>query len=236
MKPQDGLTKADAGETSAALRARIRELEARIRELRQTSADLDRPGDLLMAREILAHSPTFLFRRPMETDATALGYFGPIGVGSAYRKQGTGKALLQACLDDAQAAGKKGVAMVTRDGAWLASRALLEKLGFVLECVVRFSPDDDELNLFMLPSDLERSTEDTEKLYFDIIAAVADQVKIPVALKISYYFTNLASMIRRLSETSIKGLVLFNRFYSPDIDLDIDWRRRDEVIDFIYDQ
>lgn len=77
-----------------------------------------------------------------------------------------------------------------------------------------------ELNLFLLPSDLERSVEETEKVYFDIVAAVADQVKIPVALKISYYFTNLASMILKLSETSIKGLVLFNRFYSPDIDLE----------------
>jgi sigma-B regulation protein RsbU (phosphoserine phosphatase) len=84
MKPQDGLTKADAGETSAALRARIRELEARIRELRQTSADLDRPGDLLMAREILAHSPTFLFRRPMETDAPPLVYASPSFTATGY--------------------------------------------------------------------------------------------------------------------------------------------------------
>ena len=46
------------------------------------------------------------------------------------------------------------------------------------------------------------------------------QVKIPVSLKISYYFSNLASMITRLGSTGIKGLVLFNRFYSPDIDID----------------
>ena len=77
-----------------------------------------------------------------------------------------------------------------------------------------------ELNLFMLPSDLERSVEETEKVYFDIISEVADKIKMPVALKISYYFSNLANMIMRLSETSIKGLVLFNRFYSPDIDID----------------
>ena len=75
-----------------------------------------------------------------------------------------------------------------------------------------------ELNLFMLPSDMDRSVEETEKVYFDIVGEVADKIKIPVALKISYYFSNLAAMIRKLSETSIKGLVLFNRFYSPDID------------------
>ncbi|KKK81718.1 hypothetical protein LCGC14_2810650, partial [marine sediment metagenome] len=77
-----------------------------------------------------------------------------------------------------------------------------------------------ELNLFILPSDIKRSVEENEKVYFDIIAEVADRIKIPVALKISYYFSNLASMIMKLSETSIKGLVLFNRFYSPDIDID----------------
>ena len=75
-----------------------------------------------------------------------------------------------------------------------------------------------ELNLFILPSDMNRSLEENEKVYFDIIGEVADKLKIPVALKISYYFSNLASTIKRLSETSIKGLVLFNRFYSPDID------------------
>lgn len=77
-----------------------------------------------------------------------------------------------------------------------------------------------ELNLFILPSDLDRSARENEKVYFDIIGEVAEKVKIPVSLKISYYFSNLATMIKRLSETSISGLVLFNRFYSPDINLD----------------
>jgi dihydroorotate dehydrogenase (fumarate) len=75
-----------------------------------------------------------------------------------------------------------------------------------------------ELNLFILPSDMNRSVEENEKVYFDIVGEVADKLKIPVALKISYYFSNLANMIRKLSETSVRGLVLFNRFYSPDID------------------
>lgn len=77
-----------------------------------------------------------------------------------------------------------------------------------------------ELNLFILPSDMDRSIEETEKIYFDIVGEVVGKIKLPVALKISYYFSNLAGMIKRLSETGIKGLVLFNRFYSPDIDLE----------------
>lgn len=76
-----------------------------------------------------------------------------------------------------------------------------------------------ELNAFLLPSDLERSSEETEQIYFDIVEKIKKEIKIPVSLKISYYFSNLAKMIQRLSETGIEGLVLFNRFYSPDIDI-----------------
>ncbi|MFU8843919.1 MAG: dihydroorotate dehydrogenase-like protein [Bacteroidales bacterium] len=77
-----------------------------------------------------------------------------------------------------------------------------------------------EVNLFVLPSNLEKSAEETERLYFDVVERLNATIAIPVSLKISYYFTNLAQMIKRLSETGIAGLVLFNRFYSPDFDLD----------------
>jgi dihydroorotate dehydrogenase (fumarate) len=80
--------------------------------------------------------------------------------------------------------------------------------------------DGLELNLFILPSDPERSSAENEKVYFDIINEVTGKVKIPVALKISYYFSNLAEMIGRLADTGIAALVLFNRFYSPDFDID----------------
>jgi dihydroorotate dehydrogenase (fumarate) len=80
--------------------------------------------------------------------------------------------------------------------------------------------DGIELNLFILPSDLNRSAEENEKIYFQIIDEVVSKVKIPVAVKISYYFSNLATMIKRLSGTGIAGIVLFNRFYSPDFDID----------------
>ena len=77
-----------------------------------------------------------------------------------------------------------------------------------------------ELNAFILPTDLERSSGETEQIYFNIIRNVKKEITIPVSLKISYYFSNLAKMIKQLSETEVEGLVLFNRFYSPDFDLD----------------
>ncbi|ROL58317.1 dihydroorotate dehydrogenase-like protein [Bacteroidetes/Chlorobi group bacterium Naka2016] len=77
-----------------------------------------------------------------------------------------------------------------------------------------------ELNIFIMPSDLERTSEENEQMYFEIINSVLAEVKIPVAVKLSYYFSNLASMIKRISETGVKGIVLFNRFFEPDFDLD----------------
>ena len=77
-----------------------------------------------------------------------------------------------------------------------------------------------ELNMFFLPSEFGRTSEEKEQAYFEIIEKVLKEVSIPVALKISYYFSNLGPMIQKLSNTGISGLVLFNRFYSPDIDID----------------
>lgn len=76
-----------------------------------------------------------------------------------------------------------------------------------------------EVNLFVLPSNLNKTPEENEKLYFDIIENLKEKVNIPISLKISYYFSNLALMIKKLSESGIQGLVLFNRFYSPDFDI-----------------
>lgn len=77
-----------------------------------------------------------------------------------------------------------------------------------------------ELNVFTLPTDLNRTAEKAEKNYFDLIKKIRAHTTLPVSLKISYYFANLGSMIVRLSESDIQGLVLFNRYYSPDFDIE----------------
>lgn len=79
--------------------------------------------------------------------------------------------------------------------------------------------DGLELNVFALPTDMNRSAADNDKLYFDIIERVTTVTNLPVAVKISPYNSSLASFIKRLSDTKIKGIVLFNRFYSPDFDI-----------------
>ena len=76
-----------------------------------------------------------------------------------------------------------------------------------------------ELNLFIMPSDFNRSGEDNEKVYFDVVNKIKAETKLPISLKISYYFSNLSQTILKLSETGIAGLTLFNRFFSPNIDI-----------------
>lgn len=77
-----------------------------------------------------------------------------------------------------------------------------------------------ELNIFVLPSDPNKSSEQNEAIYFDILEKITKAIKIPVAAKISSYFSSLSKMALKLSWTGITGLVLFNRFFSPDIDID----------------
>lgn len=76
-----------------------------------------------------------------------------------------------------------------------------------------------ELNIFLLPSESEKSSQEIEKTYFEIIEKVRKDVKIPLIIKMSSFFSNLGQMIQKVSKTGIDGLVLFNRFFSPDIDI-----------------
>ncbi len=80
--------------------------------------------------------------------------------------------------------------------------------------------DGLELNIFMLPSDPQIADDKIKSIYLNIIDKVTDIISIPVSIKISYYFNNVAKMLQRFSHSKIQGLVLFNKFSSPDIDLE----------------
>ncbi len=77
-----------------------------------------------------------------------------------------------------------------------------------------------ELNIYYIPTDPNLSCMQVEQTYIDILKAVKAAVRIPVAVKLSPYFSNMANMAKRLEEAGADGLVLFNRFYQPDIDLE----------------
>ena len=80
--------------------------------------------------------------------------------------------------------------------------------------------DAIECNIYSIPTDPAASSGDVEQKYLDILRAVKNAVKIPVAIKLSPFFTNMAYVARRLDECRADGLVMFNRFYQPDIDLE----------------
>lgn len=80
--------------------------------------------------------------------------------------------------------------------------------------------DAIELNIYLLPSNPLTIGTDNEKIYFDVIEAVRKQVSIPVSVKISYYFSGLANSLIKISNTGIKGMVLFNRPFQPDINIE----------------
>jgi dihydroorotate dehydrogenase (fumarate) len=77
-----------------------------------------------------------------------------------------------------------------------------------------------ELNIYSIPADPEISGAEVEQTYVDIVQAVKSAVSIPVAVKLSPFFSSLANVARRLDAVGADGLVLFNRFYQPDIDLE----------------
>jgi dihydroorotate dehydrogenase (fumarate) len=77
-----------------------------------------------------------------------------------------------------------------------------------------------ELNLYYVPTDPNLHADDIENMYADLLTDVRQTVTLPIAMKLGPYFSALPHMARRLADCGANGLVLFNRFYQPDIDLD----------------
>jgi len=98
----------------------------------------------------------------------------------------------------------------TTTGGWVKFAKNLEQAG----------ADALELNVYYIPTEPAMSGADVENRYLDVLHAVKANVKIPVAVKLSPYFSSMANMATRLDAAGADGLVLFNRFYQPDIDLE----------------
>ena len=77
-----------------------------------------------------------------------------------------------------------------------------------------------ELNIYYLPTDLDTTSAEVEQMYVDVLHGVKSNVTIPVAVKVSPYFSATAHMARRLVEAGANALVFFNRFYQPDLDIE----------------
>jgi dihydroorotate dehydrogenase (fumarate) len=95
-------------------------------------------------------------------------------------------------------------------GGWTSYARLIQQAG----------ADALELNIYYIPTDPALTGADVEQTYVGILRAVREVVTIPVAVKLSPFFSNFANMAACLDRAGADGLVLFNRFYQPDIDLE----------------
>ena len=95
-------------------------------------------------------------------------------------------------------------------GGWTDYATLIEQAG----------ADALELNIYYLPTSPDITGYEVETIYLDILATVRETVTIPLAVKLSPYFSSIANMAARLADHGADGLVLFNRFYQPDFDLE----------------
>ncbi len=98
----------------------------------------------------------------------------------------------------------------TTAGGWIRYAELLEQAG----------ADALELNVYFLAADPSADAAEVERRYVDLVAAVRRSIRIPLAVKVGPFFSATASMALRLVEAGADGLVLFNRFYQPDVDLE----------------
>lgn len=79
--------------------------------------------------------------------------------------------------------------------------------------------DGLEVNIFFIPGDVETSSSEVEHRYLNIISEVRSSVRIPVAVKLNPYFSSMGNMANRMQKAGADALVLFNRFYQPDFDI-----------------
>jgi dihydroorotate dehydrogenase (fumarate) len=96
------------------------------------------------------------------------------------------------------------------DGGWVRYARSMQEAG----------ADAIELNIYFLATDPDTSSADVEARYLDLIMTVREAVTIPIAVKVGPYFSAMANMARRLVDAGADGLVLFNRFYQPDFDVE----------------
>jgi dihydroorotate dehydrogenase (fumarate) len=98
----------------------------------------------------------------------------------------------------------------TTEGGWLAYAGLIEQAG----------ADGLELNIYDVAADPAETGEQVETRALQVIRAVRDSLSIPIAVKLSPFYSSIANFARKVDDLGVEGLILFNRFYQPDIDIE----------------
>jgi dihydroorotate dehydrogenase (fumarate) len=95
-------------------------------------------------------------------------------------------------------------------GGWVRYAKMMEDAG----------ADGLELNIYFLPTDADLPGSIIERYYTELVATLSSTVRIPVSVKLAPFFSNTANMVKLLEKSGASGVVLFNRFYQPDFDLE----------------
>jgi dihydroorotate dehydrogenase (fumarate) len=95
-------------------------------------------------------------------------------------------------------------------GGWVKYARRIEEAG----------ADALELNLYYVASDAQIDSQNLERAYLDVINAILSEIHIPLAVKLSPFFTSLPNFLQKISQAGVRGAVLFNRFYQPDLEID----------------
>jgi dihydroorotate dehydrogenase (fumarate) len=98
---------------------------------------------------------------------------------------------------------------ITNEG-WIEYARLIEDAG----------ADGLEVNIYFIPADIHSNAIQVEQRYLDIVKAIRKSIRIPIAVKLNPYFSAIGNMSRRLCDEGANALVLFNRFYQPDFDIE----------------
>lgn len=95
------------------------------------------------------------------------------------------------------------------NGGWIEYAKQIEQAG----------ADALELNIYYIPTDVDKTGSEVEAMYLEVIRSVCSSIQIPVAVKLSPFFSSIPNMAKKISNLGVKGLVIFNRFYQPDFDI-----------------
>lgn len=157
-----------------------------------------------------------LFEEQIDSEAAALNYYSDYPEASDYLAEYTRHHSLAQHMELISEAKKHcsipiiaSINCVT-SGEWTTFAKKIQDAG----------ADALELNIFLLPLEKESNTLDIEKRYLDIVSKVCASITIPVSVKIGPNFTNIPAMVRELYYRGAKGVVMFNRFFEPDIDIE----------------
>jgi dihydroorotate dehydrogenase (fumarate) len=95
-------------------------------------------------------------------------------------------------------------------GGWISYAREIESAG----------ADALEINIYYIPTDIDQNAQEIETIYLALITNIREAVRIPIAVKLNPFFSALPNFAHRLDQAGVNGLVLFNRFYQPDFDLE----------------